>query len=183
MNAVIIDFHLFFFFLMIRRPPRSTLFPYTTLFRSAPAVVETGPGELGRILDVRGTAKPEVPRGVEAVARILEGPHDGRAEARGERGRAGVLDQVPNPLEHRGERLEVRRRVRGVGRKSGGDLLTQFQSACEWLVQELEQRVEGQCRRGQRALRNGPEENTVLSSLPPHQPNIPGPFRRARCPR
>src|SRR3712207_8999752 len=28
--------HLFFFFLMIRRPPRSTLFPYTTLFRSGP---------------------------------------------------------------------------------------------------------------------------------------------------
>src|SRR3712207_9248081 len=27
-----------FFFLMIRRPPRSTLFPYTTLFRSAVAV-------------------------------------------------------------------------------------------------------------------------------------------------
>src|SRR5438445_8571412 len=26
--------HLFFFFLMLRRPPRSTLFPYTTLFRS-----------------------------------------------------------------------------------------------------------------------------------------------------
>src|SRR5256885_7293496 len=30
---------LFFFFLMNRRPPRSTLFPYTTLFRSTP----TGP--------------------------------------------------------------------------------------------------------------------------------------------
>src|SRR5256885_8679623 len=33
----------FFFFLMIRRPPRSTLFPYTTLFRSArpgPVIVE-----------------------------------------------------------------------------------------------------------------------------------------------
>src|SRR5688572_33140060 len=27
-------FFSFFFFLMIRRPPRSTLFPYTTLFRS-----------------------------------------------------------------------------------------------------------------------------------------------------
>src|SRR2546430_7259632 len=27
----------YFFFLMIRRPPRSTLFPYTTLFRSDPA--------------------------------------------------------------------------------------------------------------------------------------------------
>src|SRR5204863_9053874 len=26
--------HLFFFFLMLRRPPRSPLFPYTTLFRS-----------------------------------------------------------------------------------------------------------------------------------------------------
>src|SRR5574343_359594 len=28
------DVCIFFFFLMIRRPPRSTLFPYTTLFRS-----------------------------------------------------------------------------------------------------------------------------------------------------
>src|SRR2546423_190337 len=33
----------FFFFLMIRRPPRSTLFPYTTLFRSpAPALLPAG---------------------------------------------------------------------------------------------------------------------------------------------
>ena len=31
---------IYFFFLMIRRPPRSTLFPYTTLFRSAPAEVK-----------------------------------------------------------------------------------------------------------------------------------------------
>src|SRR2546421_12867421 len=30
----------FFFFLMIRRPPRSTLFPYTTLFRSSVNVVK-----------------------------------------------------------------------------------------------------------------------------------------------
>src|SRR5688572_31086666 len=29
---------IFFFFLMIRRPPRSTLFPYTTLFRSSRAL-------------------------------------------------------------------------------------------------------------------------------------------------
>src|SRR3712207_8902830 len=29
---------IFFFFLMIRRPPRSTLFPYTTLFRSRAAL-------------------------------------------------------------------------------------------------------------------------------------------------
>src|SRR2546426_12770923 len=31
------SFFCFFFFLMIRRPPRSTLFPYTTLFRSTHA--------------------------------------------------------------------------------------------------------------------------------------------------
>src|ERR1051326_9432276 len=31
----------FFFFLMIRRPPRSTLFPYTTLFRSGSSMLTT----------------------------------------------------------------------------------------------------------------------------------------------
>src|SRR6266478_6698751 len=47
---------LFFFFLMIRRPPRSTLFPYTTLFRSAevpdddacPPASRPGPAPRGR---------------------------------------------------------------------------------------------------------------------------------------
>src|SRR5688572_32557621 len=34
MIHVLSSFLLLFFFLMIRRPPRSTLFPYTTLFRS-----------------------------------------------------------------------------------------------------------------------------------------------------
>src|SRR5216684_6351591 len=33
----------FFFFLMIRRPPRSTLFPYTTLFRSLQRAHPLGP--------------------------------------------------------------------------------------------------------------------------------------------
>src|SRR5579863_10665370 len=33
---MLFSFCFFFFFLMIRRPPRSTLFPYTTLFRSVP---------------------------------------------------------------------------------------------------------------------------------------------------
>src|SRR3712207_8225673 len=36
---------MFFFFLMIRRPPRSTLFPYTTLFRSGPANLRGGAGD------------------------------------------------------------------------------------------------------------------------------------------
>src|SRR2546425_4776676 len=34
MHLEIFPLSFFFFFLMIRRPPRSTLFPYTTLFRS-----------------------------------------------------------------------------------------------------------------------------------------------------
>src|SRR3712207_7746616 len=34
----------FFFFLMIRRPPRSTLFPYTTLFRSSCSASACGCG-------------------------------------------------------------------------------------------------------------------------------------------
>src|SRR5256885_13010416 len=39
---------IFFFFLMIRRPPRSTLFPYTTLFRSlGPGVVDLDGLDLG----------------------------------------------------------------------------------------------------------------------------------------
>src|SRR2546430_5818678 len=33
--------HLYFFFLMIRRPPRSTLFPYTTLFRSNEVAIQS----------------------------------------------------------------------------------------------------------------------------------------------
>src|SRR3989475_3894194 len=59
--------HFFFFFLMIRRPPRSTLFPYTTLFRSqaerASRIVRNlltfarkGPGERARVnLDRKST--------------------------------------------------------------------------------------------------------------------------------
>src|SRR3712207_8814988 len=42
-----------FFFLMIRRPPRSTLFPYTTLFRSE---ASTAPAALG-ILEKREDIK------------------------------------------------------------------------------------------------------------------------------
>src|SRR5215469_17129746 len=48
-----------FFFLMIRRPPRSTLFPYTTLFRSAARTWRPAPrsGSPPR-LPPPGTARP-----------------------------------------------------------------------------------------------------------------------------
>src|SRR2546426_7827443 len=42
-----------FFFLMIRRPPRSTLFPYTTLFRSKLQVVHRRRRHLRGRFDVR----------------------------------------------------------------------------------------------------------------------------------
>src|SRR2546430_13120168 len=38
---------------MIRRPPRSTLFPYTTLFRSAPRMMAMLPGSVVRRFDSR----------------------------------------------------------------------------------------------------------------------------------
>src|SRR5256885_16833541 len=51
----------FFFFLMIRRPPRSTLFPYTTLFRSC----QCRPGAVDSLV-VQGF---RVVRDLEAVRR------------------------------------------------------------------------------------------------------------------
>src|SRR2546430_11285032 len=49
---------LLFFFLMIRRPPRSTLFPYTTLFRS-----QLRPAGVQR--EVRSPEQPLHPHGAE----------------------------------------------------------------------------------------------------------------------
>src|SRR2546422_6432114 len=48
----------FFFFLMIRRPPRSTLFPYTTLFRSRvpPLAVDDVVDQAAEERDVRARA-------------------------------------------------------------------------------------------------------------------------------
>src|SRR2546426_6030352 len=60
----------FFFFLMIRRPPRSTLFPYTTLFRSCYArrvrVHRRGGGRDIRRPGVRADGgRPGAPRGMD----------------------------------------------------------------------------------------------------------------------
>src|SRR5688572_32139693 len=56
----------FFFFLMIRRPPRSTLFPYTTLFRSG-----------------RPDGVPDGGRGRRGRAHPALGQHGGRLSLRG----------------------------------------------------------------------------------------------------
>src|SRR5712664_378830 len=67
---------LFFFFLMIRRPPRSTLFPYTTLFRSArvvPVVADRHgePGAAGRDLGRSEEHTSELQSRSDLVCRLL----------------------------------------------------------------------------------------------------------------
>src|SRR5215216_6855963 len=54
--------HSGFFFLMIRRPPRSTLFPYTTLFRSRLGGRRTSRARRGRAADGRWGARARTRR-------------------------------------------------------------------------------------------------------------------------
>src|SRR3712207_8863897 len=67
---------------MIRRPPRSTLFPYTTLFRSAEA-------ELGRLEDLAEAALRRAPEGKPGslgqrrrVERVRSGEHTSELQSR-----------------------------------------------------------------------------------------------------
>src|SRR5216683_2270083 len=57
------------FFLMIRRPPRSTLFPYTTLFRSRSQLRGRLPGEA-----VGAHRREHVPCGAKLAARVPPAP-------------------------------------------------------------------------------------------------------------
>src|SRR4030043_1614093 len=59
----------FFFFLMIRRPPRSTLFPYTTLFRSPRRVRRY------RVRFVRWWTPPSVSRSEEHTSELQSRLH------------------------------------------------------------------------------------------------------------
>src|SRR3712207_7498035 len=66
---------------MIRRPPRSTLFPYTTLFRSRRLRVAGGRGTRGttlrrRLLVLRGRLLAPRPRGVGGGRRGRPGSRD-----------------------------------------------------------------------------------------------------------
>src|SRR5256885_3753312 len=77
MSVYYISLVLFFFFLMIRRPPRSTLFPYTTLFRSLRGTHES----------VRG-ALEQVEGAADEMARVLEQQSGTKAWL------SGVTDQI-----------------------------------------------------------------------------------------
>src|SRR3712207_7931890 len=63
-----------FFFLMIRRPPRSTLFPYTTLFRSPDAVEEQLRDALRRGHDVQMHLHPHWLGDLPVLVGELEDP-------------------------------------------------------------------------------------------------------------
>src|SRR5438445_2834857 len=54
MNMIVVTY--FVFFLMLPRPPRSTLFPYTTLFRSSKAAAESVSGYLAVMNPLTSTA-------------------------------------------------------------------------------------------------------------------------------
>src|SRR3712207_7478814 len=71
---------------MIRRPPRSTLFPYTTLFRSLPGGVRVGEAAEEHEVGVAGHAGEAEAgqRGHDPVALSLDGVHRGPRSARSE---------------------------------------------------------------------------------------------------
>src|SRR3989442_2067432 len=68
--------YLLFFFLMIRRPPRSTLFPYTTLFRSRCACRRgTDPGSRPRPPHSRCVWPNRCRRSEEHTSELQSRPH------------------------------------------------------------------------------------------------------------
>src|SRR5437588_7971884 len=72
---------LLLFFLMIRRPPRSTLFPYTTLFRSSALVyLRFELDELQRPQQLLGLRKGQAYHVEEATFDALDRPKLGRSE-------------------------------------------------------------------------------------------------------
>src|SRR2546422_4134061 len=74
-----------FFFLMIRRPPRSTLFPYTTLFRS-PALARAIREELERYLTAEYATLAEIAaearRELRAAGRVRSEEHTSELQSR-----------------------------------------------------------------------------------------------------
>src|SRR5256884_6926000 len=91
---------------MIRRPPRSTLFPYTTLFRSRLRGVRTGVDGNPRPRDLR--ARPLAHRSVRARAWTgLPGGAAGR--------RAGTPIHPPHPARRQWCALSRKRRQPGAG--------------------------------------------------------------------
>src|SRR2546425_7515795 len=101
---------------MIRRPPRSTLFPYTTLFRSTGDGGEGGRGKSGPVLQRRARGGGRARRGrVEAARR---GGRRMTGSGAGTVATVGTFDGI-----HRGHQAvlaEIVRRARVGGGGGGG---------------------------------------------------------------
>src|SRR2546425_10679116 len=111
---------------MIRRPPRSTLFPYTTLFRSrrfsprrrARGIVRTGlPRARTPRRRIAGRAARRHVRGGRAAARNADRPASGGGGGGTGRGAgpATLARRVGTPLPRGGARRALARRRRGTG--------------------------------------------------------------------
>src|SRR2546430_4872923 len=99
-----------FFFLMIRRPPRSTLFPYTTLFRSKPGARSSprllggsgSQGALGRHGNAHHECASRPVFVVPALNLAAMRPHDPIANAQTQPGAFARLlcriERIKNPL-------------------------------------------------------------------------------------
>src|SRR2546425_10242432 len=98
-----------FFFLMIRRPPRSTLFPYTTLFRSADRT--RGPERPGVEPLPLGPAPRNESAATEVLAEHVQLRRDGRRPATA-RGR--LFRRLPRPFLPRWTRRRSGERHRPV---------------------------------------------------------------------
>src|SRR5256884_7294255 len=106
---------------MIRRPPRSTLFPYTTLFRSRDTVGALDLVQRARHrFDHRAGAREQLFDQVREHLRVGLGPE--HVTALPERGaqRAGVLDDAVVDQRQGAATVGVRVRVDGVGRAVRG---------------------------------------------------------------
>src|SRR2546426_11929868 len=99
MRSVVRVISVYFFFLMIRRPPRSTLFPYTTLFRSQ---VRT---DLQRTVRPRRVDADHAPSLVDQSGHL--GPHHQLKGRVGGRLRGEKAQEVP--LRHQRDELEIGR--------------------------------------------------------------------------
>src|SRR5947208_13122812 len=59
---------------MIRRPPRSTLFPYTTLFRSLAELTKGGPPQWPQVLETQGKLGTTGPYAIDTVVPPFDNP-------------------------------------------------------------------------------------------------------------
>src|SRR2546421_5154518 len=87
---------------MIRRPPRSTLFPYTTLFRSL-TTSEPGAHEQRRVIGPPDIQTRKTALGNATFAQVQLSPHEGVGRADGNRRRVRRSEEHTSELQSRSD--------------------------------------------------------------------------------